>query len=263
MPSIRARPSESSEIKYIEQYFERLTLNGLVLNGVYVISSVIFWRLGMVNTGKNIAKGAAAFAFGALCFATSSFAGNCFSGPGAASGSQMDAFKATPASILTGNPSDSLLIGSVRDLTATETDITADLLTLAAAPATTDAQRAAIGAGLGRAVNVCRPQHSDLADEIAAAVAAAILSNPALGSFRTAFEASLTGQTAVAALGGAASAGPAGGGDIGGPGATGLGGPADNEAGGGAVQGQGSLQSGAAGSGNFTIIRNQSVSGSI
>lgn len=216
----------------------------------------------MINTGKNIMKGAAVFAFGALCFATSSLAGNCFSGPGAASGSQMDAFNASPASILTGNPSDSALMGSVRDLTATETNVTAALLTLAAAPATTDAQRAAIGAGLGRAVNVCRPQHSDLADEIAAAVAAAILNNPALGSFRTAFEASLTGQTAVAALGGAG-AGPAGGGDIGGPGAPGLGGPAADEANDGAIQGAGSLRTSASGGGNFTIIRNDSVSGSI
>lgn len=215
----------------------------------------------MVNAGKNILKGTAVFAFGALCFATSSFAGNCFSGPGAASGSQMDAFNATPASILTGNPSDSLLAGSVRDLTATETNVTAKLLTLAADPATTDAQRAAIGAGLGRAVNVCRPQHSDLADEIAAAVAAAILNNPALGSFRTAFEASLTGQTAVAALGGAG-AGPAGGGDIGSPGATGLGGPTGTDDG-GATQGPGSLQTGATGAGNFTINRTTSVSGSI
>ncbi len=215
----------------------------------------------MVNAGKNILKGTAVFAFGALCFATSSFAGNCFSGPGAASGSQMDAFNATPASILAGNPSDSLLAGSVRDLTATETNVTAKLLTLAADPSTTDAQRAAIGAGLGRAVNVCRPQHSDLADEIAAAVAAAILNNPALGSFRTAFEASLTGQTAVAALGGAG-AGPAGGGDIGSPGATGLGGPTGTDDG-GATQGPGSLQTGATGAGNFTITRTTSVSGSI
>ncbi|GAA3083692.1 hypothetical protein GCM10010520_33020 [Rhizobium viscosum] len=214
----------------------------------------------MVKAGKNILKGTAVFAFGALCFATSSFAGNCFSGPGAASGSQMDAFNATPASILAGNPSDSVLSGSVRDLAATETNVTATLLTLAADPATTDAQRAAIGAGLGRAVNVCRPQHSDLADEIAAAVAAAIVSNPALGSFRTAFEASLTGQTAVAALGGA---GPAGGGDISGPGASGLGGPADGADGGGAIQSGGSLQTGASGGGNFTTIINNSVSGSI
>ncbi|MGO7335806.1 hypothetical protein [Rhizobium leguminosarum] len=216
----------------------------------------------MSNAGKNILKSTVVFAFGALCFATSSFAGNCFSGPGAASGSQMDAFNATPASILTGAPSDSVLTGSVRDLAATETNITAALLTLAADSATTDAQRAAIGAGLGRAVNVCRPQHSDLADEISAAVAAAILSNPALGSFRTAFEASLTGQTAVAALGGAG-AGPAGGGDIGGPGAPGLGGPADGADGGGATQGPGSLQTSASGGGNFTIVRNNSVSGSI
>ncbi|MGO4197847.1 hypothetical protein AB4Z13_21065 [Rhizobium sp. YAF28] len=226
----------------------------------------------MVKAGKNTLKGTAVFALGTLCFATSSFAGNCFSGPGAASGSQMDAFNATPASILTGNPSDSVLTGSVRDLAATETNVTATLLTLAANPATTDAQRAAIGAGLGRAVNVCRPQHSDLADEIAAAVAAAIVSNPALGSFRTAFEASLTNQTAVAALGGAG-AGPAGGGDISGPGASGLGGPADGADAGGATQGGGSLQTnasgvgslqtGASGGGNFTIIINNSVSGSI
>ncbi|MDR6671328.1 hypothetical protein [Rhizobium sp. 1399] len=176
----------------------------------------------------------------------------------------MDAFNTTPASILAGNPSDTLLTGSVRDLAATETNVTAALLTLAANPATTAAQRAAIGAGLGRAVNVCRPQHSDLADEIAAAVAAAIVNNPALGSFRTAFEASLTGQTAVAALGGAGpGAGPAGGGDISGPGASGLGGPADGADGGGATQGAGSLQTNASGGGNFTIVRNSSVSGSI
>lgn len=218
----------------------------------------------MVNAGKNILKGTAVFVFSALCFATSSFAGNCFSGPGAASGSQMDAFNATPASILTGNPSDSMLIGSVRDLTATETNVTATMLTLAAKPATTDAQRAAIGAGLGRAVNVCRPQHSDLADEISAAIAAAILGNPALAGLRTAFEASLTGQTAVAALGGAGpSSGSAAGGDISGPGASGLGGPADGADAGGATQGAGSLQTGASGGGNFTIIRNSSVSGSI
>ncbi len=215
----------------------------------------------MVSAGKNILKGTAVFAFGTFCFAASSFAGNCFSGPGAASGSQMDAFNATPASILAGNPSDNAVAGSVRDLTATETNVTAKMLTLAADPATTDAQRAAMGAGLGRAVNVCRPQHSDLADEIAAAVAAAILNNPALGSFRTAFEASLTGQTAVAALGGAG-AGPAGGGDIGSPGATGLGGPTGTDDG-GAIQGPGSLQTGATGAGNFTINRTTSVSGSI
>ncbi|MBB3659256.1 hypothetical protein FHX15_004520 [Rhizobium sp. BK650] len=175
----------------------------------------------------------------------------------------MDAFKAKPASILMGNPSDSLLVGAVRDLTATETDVTAMLLAVAADTATTDAQKAAIGAGLGRAVNVCRPQHPDLADQISAAVAAAILSNPALGSFRTAFESSLAGQTAVAALGGAgAGAGPAGGGDIGSPGATGLGGPTAAEDG-GATQGPGSLQTGASGGGNFTITRTSSVSGSI
>ncbi|WHO84305.1 hypothetical protein [Rhizobium leguminosarum] len=231
-----------------------------MLKGVYIISSVIFWRLGMVNAGKNILKSTVVFAFGVLCFATSSLAGNCFSGPGAASGSQMDAFNATPASILAGNPSDTLLTSSVRDLAATETNVTAMLLTLAVEPATTDVQRAAIGAGLGRAVNVCRPQHSDLADEISAAVAAAILSNPALGSFRTAFEASLIGQTTVAALGGAS---PAGGGDIGGPGASGLGGPADSADGGGATQGAGSLQTSASGGGNFTIVRTSSVSGSI
>ncbi|WP_223216614.1 hypothetical protein [Rhizobium mesosinicum] len=184
----------------------------------------------------------------------------------------MDAFKAAPASILAGNPSDGLLAGSVRTLAATETTLTATLLTLAAEPATTDAQRAAIGAGLGRAVNVCRPLHPDLADEIAAAVAAAIVSNPALGSFRTAFEASLIGQTAVAALGGAG-AGAAGGGDISGPGASGLGGPAVGANRGGATQGggslqtnasgPGSLQTGASGGGNFTTILNNSVSGSI
>lgn len=218
----------------------------------------------MINAGKNTLTGTAVVALSVLGFATSSFAGNCFSGPGAANGSQMDAFRATPASILTGNPSDSLLIGSVRDLTATETGVTATMLTLAANPATTDAQKAAIGAGLGRAVNVCRPQHSDLADEISAAIAAAILGNPALTGLRTAFEASLTGQTAVAALGGAGpGAGPAAGGDISGPGASGLGGPADGADGGGAAQGAGSLQTGASGGGNFTIIRNSSVSGSI
>lgn len=215
----------------------------------------------MINT-SNLVKGTAAFAFGALCFATSSFAGSCILRPGAASSLQMDAFKAAPASILVGNPSDGLLAGSVRTLAATETTLTATLLTLAADPATTDAQRAAIGAGLGRAVNVCRPLHSDLADEIAAAVAAAIVSNPALESFRTAFEASLTGQTAVAALGGAG-AGPAGGGDISGPGASGLGGPAGGANSGGAAQGGGSLQTGASGGGNFTTILNNSVSGSI
>ncbi len=214
----------------------------------------------MMKKGK-LQNGAAALAFATLCFATSSFAGNCFSGPGAASGSQMDAFKAKPASILTGNPSDSLLVGAVRDLSATETDVTAMLLAVAADPVTTDAQKAAIGAGLGRAVNVCRPQHPDLADQISAAVAAAILNNPALGSFRTAFESSLAGQTAVAALGGPGG-GPAGGGDIGGPGATGLGGPTDAEDG-GATQGPGSLQTGASGGGNFTITRTSSVSGSI
>lgn len=219
----------------------------------------------MVNAGKNIVKGTAVFAFGALCFATSSFAGNCFSGPGAASGSQMDAFNTTPASILSGNPSDGVLTGSVRDIAATETNVTAALLALAAAPGTTDAQKAAIGAGLGRAVNVCRPQHSDLADAISAAVAAAILENPALGGLRVAFESSLTGQTAVAALGGAGpGAGPAGGGDIGGPGAPGLGGPADATDGGGTSQSQStSLRTSASGGGNFTTVRNNSVSGSI
>ncbi|MBB3444245.1 hypothetical protein FHT93_004117 [Rhizobium sp. BK379] len=41
-PSIPARRFETSEINYIEQYFGHLILNGLVLSGVYVISSVIF-----------------------------------------------------------------------------------------------------------------------------------------------------------------------------------------------------------------------------
>ncbi len=217
----------------------------------------------MVNAVKTILKGTAAFSLSVLCVATSAFAGNCFSGTGAVSGPQMDAFKATPASVLTGNPSDSVLSGSIRDLAATETNVTATLLKLAADPATVDGQRAAIGAGLGRAVNVCRPQHSDLADEISQAVAAAVVNNPTLAGLRTAFEASLLGQTPVAALGGAApGAGPAGG-DIGGLGATGSGGQADGADGGGAVQGAGSLQTSASGGGNFTIVRNSSVSGSI
>lgn len=42
MPSIPATQSKILEIKYIKRYFEHLTLNGLVLIGVYVISSVIF-----------------------------------------------------------------------------------------------------------------------------------------------------------------------------------------------------------------------------
>ena len=45
MLSIPAMQSKILGIKYIKRYFEHLTLNGLVLIGVYVISADIFWRL--------------------------------------------------------------------------------------------------------------------------------------------------------------------------------------------------------------------------
>ncbi len=139
---------------------------------------------------------------GALfCSATLSFAGSCLLNGGAATDATLAEFNNSPSSLVGGNRAESEIIDQVRLLAATETDLTGKILELGASDATTVSQKAAIGAGLGRAANVCRAAHPDLADAIAKALAEALVTNPALAGVQTAFLQALGGQTAVAALG--------------------------------------------------------------
>lgn len=146
-----------------------------------------------------------------LCSATLSFAGSCLENGGAATQTAVEEFSNSPATLVGGNRAESDVIDQVRLLTATETDLAGKMLDLGASDATTPSQKAAIGAGLGRAANVCRIAHPDLADAIAKALAEALLTNPALAGVQTAFLQALSGQTATAALGPGAAASPASG----------------------------------------------------
>ena len=221
---------------------------------------------------RNNLLGAAFATLTVLYSAAPSFAGTCLEGVGTASQSLMDSFRAQPASLLQGNPTTSNIADQVRVLVATETDLTASMLTLAAADSTNAAQKAAIGSGLARAANVCRQQHPDLADAITQSIAEAVVSNPALASFQTAFLQALSGQTATAALGGAPGAGPAAGaGDIGNAAAAGATGGTVTAAAGGTPNDAGSLTSNGSGGtrttdgggGNSTTTIIESVSPSI
>lgn len=218
----------------------------------------------MARAGRNILLMSGAAVWGVLGVAAPSLAGNCMPGAGAASQQQIQNFRASPASIISGNASSTDVSDLVRTLVATDTTLVEQFLQLAAADGTSDTMKAAIGAGLGRAARVCRPLDSGLADEIAQAVATAAATNPALQALETAYGSALN-QTAVAALG-AAGPGAAGAGAIGGAGAgaAGTGGGGDQTAATtGTTNGDdaNSLTStGSGGGGNFSTGDSQSLS---
>ncbi|WP_454850776.1 hypothetical protein [Rhizobium binxianense] len=202
---------------------------------------------------------------GVLGFAAPSLAGNCMPGAGAASQQQIQSFRASPASIISGSPGSTDVSDLVRTLAATDTTLVDQFLQLAAAEGTSDTMKAAIGAGLGRAARVCRPLDSGLADEIAQAVATAAASNPALQALETAYGSALN-QTAVAALGAAGPGAAAGAGAIGGAGAgaagTGGGGEQATTAAGATNSDDGNslTSTGSGGGGNFSTGDSQSLS---
>ena len=213
----------------------------------------------MADKYLTTAVGAVTMVVASLAFSSTSFAGNCLNGPGMASPVMVSAFNASPEAFLFANGSAIGLSDQVRSYTATETDLTAKMIDLAKAG--TPAQMAAIGAGLGRAANICRPQHPELADAITKAIADALLADTTLGGLQTAFVQALNGQTATAALGSPGSAAAAAA-DI-------ANGPAGDILGGG--EGDGStdgsqnstanlLRTSASGGGNFSTQNTQSVS---
>jgi hypothetical protein len=165
----------------------------------------------MANKMINLLAKLSLTAATVLCSAGLSFAASCLPGSTAQNAAAVEEFKGSPASLLGGNRNPGDIVDQVRQLTASETDLTSGMLQLAAVDTTTPAQKAAIGAGLGRAANVCRATHPELADAIAQALAEALISNPALAGVQTAFVMALSGQTATAALGGASGSGQASG----------------------------------------------------
>lgn len=213
----------------------------------------------MANKYLMTAVGAATMIVASLSFSSVSFAGNCLTGPGMASPEMVSAFNASPEAFLFANASVNGLSDQVRSYTSTETDLTAKMIGLAKAG--TPAQKAAIGAGLGRAANVCRPQHPELADAITKAIADALLADPTLASLQTAFVQALNGQTATAALGSPGSAATAAGDISNGPAGAIIGGGEGAGATDGSQNSTGNLlRTSASGGGNFSTETIQSVS---
>ncbi len=162
----------------------------------------------------------------------------CFTGPAKLADAEVQAFLATPASLLSGYPSGGLPMSTrVRSLAGSDAATLDPILGLI--PSATTSQVSAIGSGLARVARACQTVNAEYAATIQEKVAS--LDNDAL---EVAFQ-SASQEVQTAALGTAAGAG---GGAVGGGGAIGGGG----SAGGGSAGGGGTSSAGNS-SGSFSV----------
>jgi hypothetical protein len=162
----------------------------------------------------------------------------CFAGPAKLSDAEVQAFLASPASLLSGYPAGGLPMSTrVRSLAGSDAGTLDPILGLV--PSATSSQVSAIGSGLARVARACQTVNPEYAATVQEKVA--LLGNDAL---EVAFEASAQ-EVQTAAVGSTAGTG---GGAVGGGGAIGGGG----SAGGGSAGSAGSTSAGNS-SGSFSV----------